>query len=53
MLSTTTQSPTTSTVYDLKYMKSIITTPDLCYEVLEEVKLIALDSQFAKWEHLG
>ena len=41
----------TQIVYDLEYMKLIITSADQCYEVLEEVKLIALDSQFAKWEH--
>lgn len=39
-------------VYDLEFMKTVITNADICYEVLEEVKLIALDSQFAKWEHL-
>lgn len=39
-------------VCDREYMKSIIVNPDICYEVLEEVKMISLDSQFAKWQSL-
>jgi len=42
----------TQIVYDLEYMKLVITSADICYEILEEVKLISLDSQFSKWENL-
>ena len=42
----------TQIVYDLEYMKQVITSSDTCYEFLEEVKLISLDSQFAKWDNL-
>ena len=38
--------------WNKEYMKSIITTSDQCYETLEEVKMISLDSQFAKWQSL-